>query len=279
VTETPSLPLAWTDEGEGPALVLLHGFGAHGGSWKPWLAGLRASYRVVNVDLKGSGRAPKPNDHRYAPADLAGLVRDLVRRLDLREVTLVGHSLGGGIALLAALRLLDDGEGRLGRVVSVAGAAYPQRTPPFARLARHPHLSAWALALLPPRWLVRTVMRQIVVVQDAVTEERVEMYAAPLRDPAARRALIRGGGLVVPDDLETLVARYPDIVVPTLCLWGRQDRVVPLSVGRRLTTSLPNARLVILEGCGHLPMEEHPRESLAALITFLEETEADDATP
>jgi pimeloyl-ACP methyl ester carboxylesterase len=73
----------------------------------------------------------------------------------------------------------------------------------------------------------------------------------------------------VPTDLATYVERYPEIDVPTLCLWGRQDRVVPPWVGERLAAALPNAVLVFIEACGHLPMDERPEESLAALTAFL----------
>jgi len=80
---------------------------------------------------------------------------------------------------------------------------------------------------------------------------------------------------IVPADLAEITARYAEIDVPTLLLWGRHDPVVPLSVGEKLFDVLPNAQLVILEECGHLPPEELPQESLKGVLKFLSEADSD----
>lgn len=269
----PRLPEpAWTDEGTGPPVVLLHGFGAHGKCWEPWLPALRRRFRVLNVDLGGFGRAPKPPGTAYGPVAQADALVAWIGRLDLRELTLVGHSLGGAIALLVALRLLERGDDRLAGLVSVAGAAYHTRPePPFVRFARHPRLSRLALELVPRRWLIRTAMRRVVVQRSAVTPERVASYAAPLATRTARAAWVACAHDIIPPDVDGITARYADITVPALCLWGRQDPVVPLHVGRRLAQALPDAHLVVLEACGHLPVEEQPRASLEAFEQFFAE--------
>jgi len=208
---------------------------------------------VVLVDLKGFGAAPRPDDGRYSPSDQADLVGRLIAERDLKRLTLVGHSLGGGIALLVALRLMAAGDGRLHRLVLVAGAAYSQRLPPFVSLARHPKLSGLLWLLFGSRRIARRVLQSIVY------------------DPSRVTAL-----QVVPDDLEQIVHRYPTLRVPALLLWGRGDPVVPLAVGQRLANDLPDATLVVLDACGHLPPEELPNESLAALEEFLDRTERSD---
>ena len=82
--------------------------------------------------------------------------------------------------------------------------------------------------------------------------------------------MLATGRQLVPDDLDGIVSRYPAISIPTLLLWGRADRVVPLRVGQRLARELSDARLVILEDCGHLPPEERPEDSLGAVRGFIE---------
>jgi len=256
--------------GEGETFVLLHGYGASSFSWRTWTPTLATRGHVVLVDLKGFGRAPRPDDDRYGPSDQAELVHRLVVERDLRDVTLVGHSLGGGVALIAALRLLDGDPARLRSLVIVAGAAYLQRMPPFVALARRPRLSGTLLRLLGPRFVAREVLRSCVYDVTTVTREQVEGYAAPLRTPHAARGLIRTALHIVPTDLEALAARYREIAVPTLLLWGRYDRVVPLAIGRRLVRAMPNADLVVLEACGHVPAEERPRASIRVLEEFLD---------
>lgn len=270
---TADLPLHVVERGHGLPILLLHGYGASTHSFRHWVPELARDHRVMPLDLKGFGAAPKPDDGRYSPVDLAEPVVELIRRMDLRSVTLVGHSLGGGIALVAALLLLDRGElGRLRGLVSVSGAAYAQALPPFARLARWPRASRVGLALVPKAWMVRRVLESVVHDPGAVDPDQVEGYAEPLRNPATHGPLLAAARQIVPPGLPALTARYPELDVPALLLWGREDRVVPLAVGERLEKDLPRARLVVLERCGHLPAEERPREALRVLREFLAET-------
>jgi pimeloyl-ACP methyl ester carboxylesterase len=255
---------------DGETFVLLHGYGASSFSWRTWAPALALRGHVVLVDLKGFGRAPRPDDDRYGPADQADLVHALVVRRDLRNVTLVGHSLGGGVALITALRLLDKEPERLRSLVVVAGAAYLQRMPPFVALARRPRVSRALLRLLGSRFIAREVLRSCVYDPTTVTREQVDGYAEPLRAPHAARGLIRTALRIVPSDLEALTARYSEIAVPTLLLWGRCDPVVPLGIGRRLARTLPHAALVVLDACGHVPAEERPEASLRVLEAFLD---------
>ena len=256
------------DEGV-DTFVLLHGYGGSSFSWRAWTPTLARLGHVVLVDLKGFGSAPKPDDDAYAPRDHAELVHRLVLQRDLRRVTLIGHSMGGGVALLTALHLLDDGAQRLQRMVIVAGTAYRQRLPPLVALAKRPRLARALMRIVGTRRVVRFALRRIVYRPESVTRSQVEGYADPLSTPEARHALIATALRIQPTDLKYIVKRYPEIDVPTLLLWGRQDRVVPLSVGESLCQALPQARLEVLEECGHLPAEEIPAESLEVVEAFL----------
>lgn len=262
--------------------VLVHGYGASSFTWRYWTSRLAELGHVVLIDLKGFGRAPKPDDDRYAPADQAWLVRRLIEERDFRNVTLVGHSLGGGVALLTTLDLLGVGSegvapgrpdhGRLRRLVIVSGAAYAQRMPPFVALADWPRLSPRLFRLVGPRKVVKVALRAVVHDPSRVTVEQIDGYAGPLASREAVQALLATARMIEPPDLPAIIRRYPEITVPTLLLWGRQDHVVPMSVGERLAEELPDARLHVFERCGHLPAEEVPADSLAVLEGFLEET-------
>lgn len=270
MTVDAELPLAWEEGGRGRPLVLVHGFGASRFTWRRWTPSLEARHRVFRVDLKGFGDAPRPRDGRYGPLDQAELLVEWIRRRDLQDISLVGHSLGGGIVLYSALRFLDEDPGRVRSLVIVSGAAYPQQIPKYIGLARLPVLPRLALGVVPPRALLRRVLREITHPDVPISEEQVEGYAAPLDRPGTRRAILEAARQVLPQGLDAVVARYPRMTLPTLLLWGRQDPVVPLSVGERLARDLPRARLEVLDRCGHLPQEERPAEGLARILPFLE---------
>jgi pimeloyl-ACP methyl ester carboxylesterase len=252
--------------------VLIHGYGACVHSWRHWVPRLAERGHVLALDLKGAGRAPKPDDGRYGPEHQAELVVQLIEARDLRRVTLVGHSLGGGVTLLTALELASRSLRRLHRIVIVAGAAYDQRMPPFVKLADYPRASALAFRAVGAPRIIRAVLGQIVHDPRRIDEDQVRGYATPLATRDAVRCLIETARQIRPAALDAIIARYPSLDVPALLLWGRGDAVVPLSVGERLAGDLPRARLVVLERCGHLPAEELPEESWAALASFLDDS-------
>ena len=263
-----TLPIHVERHGDGARpIVLVHGYGASAFSWRYWIPSLAKDHEVWTVDLKGHGLAPAPCDPRYAPYDHAELVHRFVVQRNLRELTLFGHSMGGGVALLVALRLL--GQKRLRRLVLVSSTAYPQRLPPFVKLARMGWRARWLFAAVPKRPLIRQVLRSVVHDPSGVTGEQVEAYAEPLGKASHRLALIKTACSIVPGDIRELNTRFSEIDVPTLLLWGRQDRVVPLWVGERLCEVMPCATLEVLEDCGHLPAEERPTDSLEIVTAFL----------
>ena len=249
--------------------LLIHGFGASVYTWRHWVPSLESRGRVLLVDMKGFGAAAKPDDRRYGPTHHAELIRKLLDREDPNHLTVMGHSLGGGVALLIALSMADQDDRRLRRLVIVAGAAYAQRLPPFVTLARHPRLTGAALKLVGPERAIRYVLRSIVHDRATVEPVQVRTYAEALRTKEGIRAMLDAARQIVPKELNRLTAGYPTLDVPTLLLWGRQDRVVPVSIGQRLCRDLPNAELEVLEDCGHIPHEERPIASLQILEAFL----------
>ena len=258
---------------EAPAetFVLLHGYAASSFTWRHWTESLTRRGRVLLVDMKGFGNAPKPDDDRYSPLDFGDLVVELIEALDLEHVTLVGHSLGGGVTLLAATSLLERPPKRLSRLVLVASVAYRQPLPPFVTLSHWPLLSTVALRMVGARRVIRTALRQIVYRPDSVTEDQVRAYAEPLTTPDGVRAALAAGRVIVPPSVDELPAQIARLDLPTLLIWGDTDPVVPLWVGERLARDLPNARLEIIPECGHVPPEEHPVRSIELVEAFLDE--------
>ena len=261
--------LYYSEEGKGPPLLLIHGFGASTFTWRFVAPELARSHRVIAVDLKGFGQSDKPFDGRYSVYDQAELLAQLIEDKDLRDLTLVGHSFGGGVALLLALEANQRLDGRITRLVLLDSIAYPQQIPVFFRLLDVPLVSQLGVRMVPP--LVQTrVALQIAYFDDSkIDPEEVELYAAPLKTAAGKHAIIHSARQIVPEDIAELSERYQTIELPTLILWCDHDRIVPLEVGIKLRRTLTNSTLRLVEDCGHMPQEEQPASTLALIKGFI----------
>lgn len=256
-------------QGAGPPIILLHGFGANTYTWRHLAPALSSRYRLLLFDLKGFGASPKPRDGRYSIGDQAELIIQYILKNDLRQVTLAGHSMGGGVALQTALKLMETQPGRLSRLILIDSVSYPQKLPKFVAVLRMPVLSSVALYLVPDTLKVRKILELAYFDQTKITDADVTAYAAPLADDGGKYALRQTARQILPENMEEVVSQYPRIEVPTLIIWGRQDRIIPLENGERLHRALKNSRLVIIEDCGHNPHEEKPEEVIRAVTGFL----------
>ena len=221
------------------------------------------------MDLKGFGASPKPADGAYSVHDQAGLLGELILTRSLTNLTLVGHSLGGGVALATTLALAAVAPERIRRLVLIDSISYDQTLPWFIRVLRTPGLGELTVALLPPAVQVRMVLRYAFHDPRLITDDVVAAYAAPIHDSAARGALVATARQLILPDMAAFTDRYREIDLPVLLLWGRQDRVVPVSLGQRLQRALPRAELHVVDPCGHVPHEERPDTALEVIERFL----------
>ena len=258
--------------GRGRPILLVHGFGATTYTWRYLVPALSERHRVILIDLKGSGRSPKPVDDRYSVYDQAEMLSAFIVEEGLDDLTLVGHSLGGGVALAATLALGHERR-RLARLILIDTVAYRQRFPAFIRLLRAPVLGPLVLWLVPATLQVSTILRFAYHNPSKVTRGAIEVYAGPLRSPEARHTLIRTAREIIPRDVDAFVQSYASIELPTLIVWGRDDPVVPLEVGDKLHRAIRGSKLVVIGECGHLPHEERPAEVVKLTCAFLHGTE------
>jgi pimeloyl-ACP methyl ester carboxylesterase len=266
--------LYYEEQGSGPPLLLIHGFGASTFTWRHVAPELARNHRVVAVDLKGFGQSDKPFDGRYSIYDQAELLAQLIEDKDLRDLTVVGHSFGGGVALLLALEAKERLQGRITRLALLDSIAYPQNIPVFFRMLDMPVVSQLGIRMVPPSVQTRLALQIAYFDDSKITPEEIEAYAAPLKTAAGKHAIIHSARQIMPEDIETLSERYKTIDLPTLILWCDHDRIVPLEVGIRLRRTLPNSSLKLVEECGHMPQEEQPERTLALLQDFLAQAQA-----
>jgi pimeloyl-ACP methyl ester carboxylesterase len=254
--------------GRGRPVIALHGFGETAYSWRHLTAALPDGLALYAFDLRGCGSSAKPHDEHYTLREQADEICAFIEECDLVQTSLIGHSLGGGIALLVALGLLAR-ERRPHSLVLIDSIAFPQPLPWFMRLLRTPVLGPSVLALLPPAMMVRAVMSWAFHDPRKIDEEAVRNYAQNLSSPEGRYAQLQIANNIIPNDIDGIVARYHTIDVPTLIAWGANDRIVPVTHGTKLHMTLPQSRLLTVPACGHLPHEERPCETIPAICTFL----------
>jgi len=257
------------ERGHGPPLVLLHGLGASIFTWRHIMPALARGHRVIALDLRGFGRSDKPFDQRYTAADQAALVAAFIAKRGLNGVTLIGHSFGGTVALNAALKLRGKPH-RVTRLVIMDAPALKQDFGAGAELLRAPGLPYVAMTMTPPELMARLLLHVVSAPGRAVPERDIRGYAAPFYDLGSRHAFIATAQAILAANTRRLGARYRAIRQPTLLVWCRRDRIVPLATGRRLRRRLPHAHLEVLGRCNHLPQDEVPGALLAKLRPFLE---------
>jgi len=261
--------LAVREAGRGKPILLLHGLGASSYTWHAIMPQLAKTHRVIALDLKGFGQSDKPLDDAYSISDQARLVEDYIARNNLRGVTLVGHSFGGTVAMAIAL---DDaakgGAHRIEKLVLVDSLAYKQPVPFFFRVLRTPILGELGLSLIPPDVQAARALAIAYYHGERVKDETVASYAEALRSEGGKHALLSTVENLTKEDADAFSARYPELKTPTLLIWCEHDRIVPLRFGKRLDQDLPNAKVKVIEECGHIPQEEEPGETAAAIQGF-----------
>lgn len=257
------------ERGAGPALVLIHGMGASSYFWRKLVPALARDHRVIALDLKGYGQSSKPEDGRYSVLDQARLVRAALAQRGVSTATVIGHSLGGAVALALAIEDLGKPRRLVERLVLMAAPAYPQSLPPPIAMLTYRGIAETLMGLVPAEVIARVTLHGASLDTSYITNADIAAYAEPIASPGGRAALIATARALEPSRYGALLARYRLLRVPALLLWCRADAIVPLETGQRLARTLPIARLEVIEGCNHMPPEEKPAETLVRLKGFL----------
>ena len=264
------LDLHYKIYGAGDPVLCIHGFGASLFSWRNFVDPLSQNYQLILIDLKGAGNSPKPLDAHYSTQDHADLIYKFILDHDLNNLTLVGNSFGGALSLLLSIMLLEKEPGRLRALVLIDPGAYKQYLPLYVKIIGVPIIGALAIYLIPAWCMARSILKLAYYDPKKITVEEIAAYAAPIASPGGKHALLETGKQIIPPNIDELVAKYKDINVPTLIIWGQQDKIISPEAGKLLVKAIPNSTLEWIDQCGHVPQEERPEATVPLVLGFLQ---------
>jgi pimeloyl-ACP methyl ester carboxylesterase len=258
--------------GSGPPLLLLHGVCDTSETWHDVIPLLADRYTVIAPDLLGHGLSDKPRAD-YAISAYACGVRDLLAVLDIDAVTVVGHSLGGGIAMQFAYQFPE----RCERLVVVSTGGVGREVHPLLRVAASPASEALlpVATASPLRWAVRHsagVIRWLPKVSVGNDTGYVIDRYNGLGTAEARSAFLRTlrAGVDVRGQVVTMLDRcYLAAGLPTLIVWGTNDAVIPVRHAYRARAAMPGSRLELFGGAGHFPHHDYPVKFADVLNDFI----------
>ncbi|NLT05357.1 MAG: alpha/beta hydrolase [Solirubrobacterales bacterium] len=267
--------VAYRRAGSGPTIVLIHGITNSGRSWEPAMRLLARDFDVIAPDLPGHG----DSDRQRGDHSLGGhacVLRDLLHVLEVERATVVGHSLGGGIAMQFSYqfpemveRLVLVGSGGLGREVSplIRGAALPLAEQVLPLLTARPLIEAGAA--------VAALLGRVGLKPGADLAE-ISRGVASLGDAERRAAFVRTVRSVISPLGQRVTASdrlYLAEATPVLIVWGDRDPIIPVEHGLAAHAELPHSRLEVFEGAGHFPQLDDPVRFAELIERFVETTE------
>jgi pimeloyl-ACP methyl ester carboxylesterase len=268
---------AFVRAGSGPALLLLHGIGNNCQTWAGVIDRLAESHTVIAPDLLGHGASDKPRGD-YSIAAYANGMRDLLTVLDIERATVVGHSLGGGIALQFAYQFPE----RCERLVVVGSGGLGPELSAGLRAATLPGAELVLTALTGVSGPIRGGLQVVDRVGKAAGWRRVRDLAEAgdallaLKDVEARRAFLRTLRGVVDARGQAVTALdrlYLADAVPMLVVWGSRDPIVPALHAESVRALVPSARVEVFDGAGHWPHLDEPDTFCRILLDFIATTE------
>jgi 4,5:9,10-diseco-3-hydroxy-5,9,17-trioxoandrosta-1(10),2-diene-4-oate hydrolase len=256
------------DLGDGkPSIILLHGLGGYLENWEDNIGALAQGSRVYALDLVGFGRSDKPQVE-YSIPYLTEFVQEFMVVQDIDRVTLIGESMGGAIALRFALQYPNQVE----KMVLAASAGFGKEISIYLRVMSLPLLGE--LFARPSRKGFTQFLEQCVHNTDLITDQWIEEGYEMASLPGAQRSLLSTLRSICniwgvkSEAYRPILDRLEEIEVPTLVIWGAQDRILPAAHAHQ-AKRLPDARVHILESCGHIPNIERAKEFNALVTDFL----------
>ncbi|WP_157367150.1 alpha/beta fold hydrolase [Vibrio coralliirubri] len=250
------------DEGSGQTVILIHGTSSSLHAWDQWTEKLKQSYRVIRVDLPGSGLTGHNKGNQYEIQDDVAFLNAFSEKLGVESMHIVGSSLGGKIAWEYSLQYPK----KVMSLTLINALGYFQKTwPPAIELAQLPVIDK-ILENFLPKFVIKQSLEELYFDQQLVTEDLINRYYDLSLYKKNREAFT----FRVKASLDTGSDRISNISAPTLILWGEEDVYFPVENAFRFENDILTAKAIVYENVGHLPMEEAPQRSVEDFKRFVE---------
>jgi 4,5:9,10-diseco-3-hydroxy-5,9,17-trioxoandrosta-1(10),2-diene-4-oate hydrolase len=267
--------LTYTTAGhpDAPPLLMVHGWLSYRGVWRQTIEACQETHYCIAVDLLGFGQSDKPKEADYSVQAQGQRILQLANTLGFDRFALIGHSLGGQIALCLASMLAPE---RITKLVDVAGVVSARLMPSIERInykwialaAVFPRLYSLSRWSAHYRWGARSGFNTWFYDIEAIPFDEWAVDREMALQPSMHISAYKTGQAIHNLNLRAHLAR---ITAPTLAIFGRQDAVVPVSDGHLVEQHVPNSRLALIDQCGHFPMYERTQQYLDALRLFLQD--------
>jgi pimeloyl-ACP methyl ester carboxylesterase len=266
--------IAYRTAGSGPVLLLIHGIAGSSATWDAVLPWLAERYTVVAPDLLGHGESAKPRGD-YSLGAYASAIRDLLGVLDHEHASIVGHSLGGGVAMQLAYQFPE----RCERLVLVSSGGLGREVHLLLRAAALPG-AEWVLPLLCAEKVGDTVdgmarfFGRIGLLAGSDLDELWRGFRS-LADADARQAFVHTLRTIVDPGGQRINAAdrlYLAAAIPTMIVWGEHDPMIPVAHARAAHDAVPGSRLEVFADTGHFPHRDQPRRFVEVLVDFMQST-------
>lgn len=261
--------IKYDEIGNGEPIILLHGFGASSYSWHNISKPLSQKNKLFLIDLKGFGKSDKPLDDKYSISDQAEIIISFIQKNNLQNLVLIGHSMGGAVALQTALQCIMMENNPVKGLILLDSPAYKQRLPSFIQILRIPIVNKIILAIIPAKLCIKFLLKKCFFDDTKITDAMIENYSRFFGLAGSSHALIATAKKIIPKNIDEITSKYKNIQIPTLIIWGENDKFIPLSIGQKLKQAIPNSKLAVIPNCGHMPQEEKPKETAEIISKFL----------
>jgi pimeloyl-ACP methyl ester carboxylesterase len=261
--------IAYLDVGLGPPVILIHGFGGSMWQWEHQQHALSRHFRVITLDLPGSGFSDKP-DIEYRPGQLVDFFTGFMDAVQIPQATLVGNSMGAGLAIAMALEHPE----RVAKLVLIGGLPkqiMQKLTSPSIRRALETNVPYWMVSLSNQLFgglMTESLLEEFVHDPALLTPAVLERSNRNRRRPGILKPIIAMKH-AVPLWESGFAMRIGTLAHPTLVIWGELDRVFPVAVGEELHRAIKGSQLVTIPNAGHIPQWEQPDLVNDSLIAYI----------